>query len=716
MNNISTVKYRVKNLDCAACAAKIEQRLKEVDEVEEAVLDFANLTLHLKSSDLQKAVAVIRRIEPDVELVPAAAENAFLEEQADVGDPKRIRSIAALSISVVLFGFLMFFESYFHDSQWFWVEYPLALSAYLLAGWNVLAGAARTIRRKSFFDENVLMVIATSGAFAIHAIEEAVGVMLFYKIGEMLQDKAVSRSRRSIRSLLAIRPDHANVQQAGGFRAVPPAEVLVDQIILVKPGEKVPLDGSVLSGESQVDMSPLTGEPMPLSVGPGQEVLAGGINQSGAMLIRVLRPFAQSSISRILELVENAAARKAHTEKFITSFARYYTPGVVFAAAAIALLPPLLVAGATFDTWVYRALVLLVISCPCALVVSIPMGYFGGIGRASRQGILVKGSNFIDALAQIKTVVFDKTGTLTHGVFEVQQVTTSNGYSPDQVLGFAAAAEYYSTHPIAKSIVRAFSLQGGKVDSAQIGEHAAIGGRGARAIVDGHEIIVGNDALLHQKNISHDQCAFEGTVVHVAVDGKHAGHLLIGDRIRAEAAQALSQLRRNGVVQLIMLTGDNECAAEQVSQALDLDRFYSGLLPEDKVAVFESISRDADHQGKVAFVGDGINDAPVLARADVGIAMGGLGSDAAIETADVVLMTDSPAKVAEAIAIARDTRRIVWQNIVMALSVKGIFIIFGAFGLATMWEAVFADMGIALIAVLNATRAFGLKTYIEPHN
>jgi Cd2+/Zn2+-exporting ATPase len=548
------------------------------------------------------------------------------------------------------------------------------------------------------------MVIATVGAMAIHALSEAVGVMLFFKVGELLQDMAVSKSRRSVRGLLAARPNRALLKTEGGLEETTPEKVKVGEIILVKPGEKVALDGQVVEGTSQVDTSPLTGEPVPVQVRPGDTVLAGSINTASALTVRVTKPFEASSIARILELVESAAARKAATEKFITTFARYYTPAVVAIAAAIALVPPLLLVDALFSTWIYRALVLLVISCPCALVVSIPLGYFGGIGRASRSGILIKGSMFIDILSKVKTVVFDKTGTLTRGIFTVNRVVTDNGFSPDQVLQLAAAAELHSNHPIGKSIVEAMKKKGLAIDEALVSDHVAISGKGVSAVYDGKNIAVGNDALLHERQIDHGQCEFDSTLAHVVVDNCYAGYILIGDQLKPDTEQAMERLRSNGVSKLIMLTGDNECAAAGIAKALKLDLFHADLLPEDKVRIFEQIIANTEKDGKVAFVGDGINDAPVLARADVGVAMGALVSDAAIETADVVLMIDAPSKMAEAVSIAKRTRRIVLQNIVLALSVKGIFILFGSFGLATMWEAVFADMGTALLALFNATR------------
>ena len=471
---------------------------------------------------------------------------------------------------------------------------------------------------------------------------------------------------------------------------------------MVKPGQKIPLDGNVLEGQSHLDTSALTGEPVPLSVKPGDPVMAGQISTTGALTVEVTRPFRESSIARVMDLVENATARKARTEKFITTFARYYTPAVVFIAAAIAFLPPLLT-GASYQTWIYRALVLLVISCPCALVISIPLGYFGGLGRASRQGILVKGSNYLDVLAAVKTVVFDKTGTLTQGVFRVKEVVSRNGFSEDQLLEFAAAAEFQSNHPIATSILAFFADRGGRLKESQILAHTVHAGQGVTARYGDRSILVGNDSFLHLKAIDHDQCEFDDTIAHIAVDGQYAGHITIGDELRPDALDAIQALRDQGVDHIAMLTGDNDCAARAVADKLGLDRYDADLLPEEKVTVFEKIGRDRPN-GKIAFVGDGINDAPVIARADVGLAMGALGSDAAVETADVVLMTDTPRKMAEAVAIAKQTRRVVWQNILLAFAVKGVFLSFGAFGLATMWEAVFADVGTALLAVANATR------------
>jgi Cd2+/Zn2+-exporting ATPase len=707
-----TEKFYVKNLDCASCAAKIERGLKKVAGVDDVSVDFATLMLHVRTNDIQRIIKEVRQIEPNVELIPESKIAASSETAAQQSDFNLKREIGVLAAALILFGLQLGFEDWFHQNQFAGAEYIIVIGAYLLAGWNVLLGALRTIRKGTFFDENVLMVIATGGAMAIHAYSEAVGVMIFYKIGELLQDLAVSRSRRSIRSLLAAKPDKAFLKTTDGYREVDPESVGVGELILVKPGEKVPLDGEILTGNSQLDSSALTGEFVPLTAGPGNSVMAGQINKTGALTIRVTRPFSESSISKVMELVENATAKKARTEKFITTFARYYTPAVVLMAACIAFIPPMLTAEASFKTWIYRALVLLVISCPCALVVSIPLGYFGGIGKASRRGILVKGSNYIDALAAIDTVIFDKTGTLTKGVFEVKTVVNLNGFSKAQLLEFAAAAEFQSNHPIATSILSAFSQDGRKLDTTTISDHVNIAGKGVKARYGEHNIMVGNDHLLHLEAINHDKCDFDGTVAHIAVDGNYAGYIAIGDEIRPDAERAIMGLRANGVENIAMLTGDNICAAEAVSKRLGLDRFYADLLPEDKVRIFETIAKEHQNKRKIAFVGDGINDAPVIARADIGVAMGALGSDAAIETADVVLMTDSPSKLVEAVSIAKQTRKIVWQNISLVFLIKAIFITLGAIGLASMWEAVFADMGTALVAVANSTRILGKRSVI----
>jgi len=573
------------------------------------------------------------------------------------------------------------------------------ITAYLISGWKVITKALKNIFKGQVFDENFLMTIATIGAFAIDEMAEGVAVMLFYVVGELFQDIAVNRSRRSIKSLLEIKPDYANLKRDGETKKVSPESVNIGDYIIVKAGEKIPLDGEITEGTSFVDTSALTGESVPRKVREKDIALAGMINQSGLLTIKVTKLFSESSISKILVLVENATSKKAQTEKFITTFAKYYTPVVVFGALLLAVIPPLFFAGQTFNDWIYRALVVLVISCPCALVISIPLGYFGGIGGASKKGILVKGSNFLDALTQVKTVVFDKTGTLTKGEFKVSEITTTNGFNKETILEYAAYSEAHSTHPIAKSILVAYSKG---LDNARIKNVDEISGHGIRAVVDGKEILIGNDKLLHKEDIKHDNCYVEGTVVHVVIEKKYAGYIIISDSIKEDAIEAVSSLKKKGI-NTVMLTGDNKYAAEIYSRKLGIDEYYAELLPENKVEQIEKLL-SATHDGKVAFVGDGINDAPVIARADVGIAMGALGSDAAVETADVVLMTDSPMQVVNSIEVAKRTRMIVWQNIGFAMGIKLFFILLGVFGIATMWEAVFGDMGVAIIAILNAMR------------
>ena len=620
------------------------------------------------------------------------------------GDFNLKQELIPVILVVVLFVGGLLFEEKLHNTPYSIGEYLVFIPAYLLSGWNVLTIAGRNILRGRVFDENFLMTIATLGAVAIHKLPEAVGVMLFFKIGELFQEFAIGRSRQSIRSLLEIRPDSANLKQNGDIKKVAPQTVVVGDIIIVKPGEKIPLDGEIIDGNSQIDTSALTGESVPRTVKVGETVLAGTINQTGVLTVKVTKLFGESSISRILELVENARSKKAETEKMISKFASYYTPFVVFASLAVALIPPLFISGATNADrflWVYRALVLLVISCPCGLVISIPLGYFGGIGGAAKRGILVKGSTFLDTLTAVKTVVLDKTGTLTKGVFKVAQIVPANGFSQTELMEIAAKVESQSNHPVAKSIMEAY---GGKIDSSDVKDYEEIAGHGIRAKVNNQIVLAGNDRLLHRENIAHDVCNAEGTIVHLAVDNRYAGYILIADELKEDAVQAIRDLKKLGVERIVMLTGDNQAVADSVAKKLGLDSYLAELLPEGKVEAIEKLISQSKKGDKIVFVGDGINDAPVLARADVGIAMGGLGSDAAIETADVVIMSDAPSKVAEAIQIARKTHNIVWQNIIFAMSVKGIFIALGVFGLATMWEAVFADVGVALAAIFNATR------------
>ncbi len=687
-------KYKLKNMDCASCAAKIEGSLTRLDEVKFVSVNFATSSMTIDTNDLEKVKSRIKEIEPDVE-IEDNYKGKTLVSKSELSENKWTIIKAVSGILLLLIGLI--FEEELHDTPFHIAEYAVFVTAYLIVGWKVLAAAIKNIIRGQVFNEHFLMTIATLGAFAIHEMPEAIAVMLFYVVGELFQDIAVNRSRRSIKSLLEIKPDSANLKDNGGIIKVSPEYVNPGDEIVIRAGEKIPLDGLVTDGCSFVDTSALTGESVPRKIKPNDEVLAGMINQTGLITVKVTRIFGESSISKILEMVENATSKKAETEKFITTFAKYYTPVVVFGALLIAVMPPLLISGATFSDWIYRALVVLVISCPCALVISIPLGYFGGIGGASRRGILVKGSNFLDALTQVKTVVFDKTGTLTKGEFKVSEIVTSNGFDENTILEYAAYAEYNSNHPIAKSILESYNRD---FDNSRIGKVEEIPGHGVKAYIDNKVVFAGNDKLLHKGNIEHEKCEIEGTVVHVVIDKKYAGYIVISDNLKDDSIVAIKRLNKKGI-KTVMLTGDNQFAAGTFARKLGIKEYYAGLLPENKV---EHIERLLNKYGKVAFVGDGINDAPVLTRADVGIAMGALGSDAAIETADVVLMTDSPSKVADAIDVAKRTRKIVCQNIVFALGVKAAFIVLGIFGIATMWEAVFGDMGVALIAILNATR------------
>ena len=611
------------------------------------------------------------------------------------------QEVVNTSVPIGLFILGLIFYDFLHNTTFSLGEYLVFVPAYLLSGWTVLTSAGRNILRGIIFDENFLMTIATLGAIAIHQIPEAVAVMLFFQIGELFQDFSVNRSRKSIKSLLEVRPDKANLKVNGDIKQVSPETVKVGDRILVKPGEKIALDGEIIQGNSEVDTSALTGESVPRRVKVGETVLAGTINQSGVLIIKVTKLFAESSIAKILDLVENASSKKAPTEKFITRFARYYTPFVVFLSLAIAIFPPLFIRGVSADEWIYRALVLLVISCPCGLVISIPLGYFGGVGGAAKRGILVKGSTYLDALTKVKTVVFDKTGTLTKGVFRVNQIVAQNGFSEAKLLAIAAKIESQSNHPIAKSILVA---QVESVDTSDVTDYQEISGYGIKAKIGNKIVIAGNGGLLHRENIKGDICNLEGTVVHIAVDGVYAGKIIIADEIKEDAIEAIGKLKKLGIEQTVMLTGDNRVIAKTIAQKLQIDDYQAELLPENKVEAIETYLSKADKNHKVVFVGDGINDAPVIARADIGMAMGAYASDAAIETADIVLMTDAPTKVVEAIEVGKKTHKIVWQNILLAMGIKGLFILLGIFGVATLWEAVFADVGVALLAILNASR------------
>ncbi len=686
-------KYQIKNLDCANCAMKIEREVQAMEGVRFASLNFATATMHLDTDDLGAVEYLIDQIEPGVILAASA------EPQVEANPTVR-RELFKLGLSIVLLVFGMLAEDWLHTTPFELGVILVFGVAYLLPGWPVIVSAVRQMRRGNWFDEAFLMVIATGGAIAIGEFSEAVVVMLFYQIGEYVQRRSVERSRHSIQALMHIRPDTANLKQGDEIVEVKPELVMVGAQIVVRPGEKVPLDGLILEGRSQLDTSALTGESIPRSAEAGDQVLAGMINQRGLLTVQVTKPFDQSSVAKLLELVQNAASRKAQTEKFITRFAQIYSPIVVVLALGVAFLPPLLT-GADLSAWVYRALVLLVISCPCALVISIPLGYFGGIGGASKRGILVKGANYLDVLADVKTVIFDKTGTLTRGVFKVNQIVPHNGWTEADLLRVTAQAEAQSSHPVAQSIIQAYDPH--NLTEQEMVDYEELPGLGIRAQVNGYHVLAGNDALLHQENIEHPCAPVAGTVVHVAVDQQYAGHIIISDELKPDAKEAIAALHKSGVQRVVMLTGDHQAAAAQFAAELGIDEFHADLLPEDKVAKMEAIMA-AERTGKVAFVGDGINDAPVLARADVGIAMGAMGADAAIDTADVVLMTDAPSKAAEAIHLGRRTRQIVWQNIALAFIIKGLFIGLGVFGLASMWAAVFADVGVTLLAVFNATR------------
>ena len=580
------------------------------------------------------------------------------------------------------------------------VKLVLFLIPYAVIGWDVLWKAIRNIAHGQVFDENFLMAIATVGTFALGEYPEGVAVMLFYQVGELFQSYAVGRSRQSIAALMDIRPDYANIEQDGKLVQVDPEDVAVGDTIVIKAGEKIPLDGVVLEGSSAVDTAALTGESLPRDVDPGDDVVSGCINQSGLLKVRVTKVFGESTVAKILDLVENSSSKKARAENFITRFARYYTPVVVIGAVLLAVLPPLLFGGDWSD-WLQRALIFLVISCPCALVISVPLSFFGGIGGASKQGILVKGSNYLEALAKTETVVFDKTGTLTKGTFQVTAVHPDR-ISKGELLELAAMAESYSEHPISRSLREAYQKP---VDASRVTDVEEISGHGVRAKVDGHDVYAGNGKWMDRIGASWRNCHRTGTVVHVAVDGEYAGHIVISDAVKPDAAAAIEALKREGVKKTVMLTGDVKAVGEAVAREIGIDEVHAELLPGDKVDQVERLLKNTSGKGKLAFVGDGINDAPVLSRADIGIAMGGLGSDAAIEAADIVLMDDKPSKLAVAVRISRKTLRIVRQNIVFALGIKLLFLALGAFGMANMWEAVFADVGVSVLAILNASRA-----------
>lgn len=687
-------------LCCGDCARRIEAQVNRIEGVKTATLDFVSQKLTIEAADRKNLPAIVRqasRIAVDIEpaIQVSYTDKKTMETDGSGNLKKWIhRLVLGLGASLFLTGTVFDFEPP--------LDLAIFLISYLLVGGEVVFRALKNISRGQVFDENFLMSVATIGAFAIGEYPEGVAVMLFYQVGEAFQRLAVNRSRKSISALMDIRPDYANLKAGHELHKVSPEEVGIGDIIVVKPGEKIPLDGRILEGVSALDTSALTGESLPRDVERGDEVLSGSINKNGVLTIEVSKEFSESTISKILDLVQNASSKKAPTENFITKFARYYTPIVTFSALALAIIPPLVIPGAEFSDWIYRALAFLVVSCPCALVISIPLSFFGGIGGASRNGILVKGSNYLEALNNVDTIVFDKTGTLTKGIFKVTSIAGANGWPEQELLSYAAHAESFSNHPIALSIQKAY---GREIEAQRLTEQEEIAGLGIRVKLDGRTVLAGNGKLMDSENIDWEPVSGLGSIVYIAVDGQFAGHIVISDELKPDSKKAISDLKKLGVSRTAMLTGDTKTAGEAIAREIGLDAVYTELLPHQKVEQLEQLDKNRKGKGKLVFVGDGINDAPVLARADVGIAMGALGSDAAIEAADVVLMTDEPSKIVSAIRVARKTRSIVWQNILFAMGIKVVILILAAGGMATMWEAVFGDVGVTVIAVLNSMRA-----------
>lgn len=690
--------YKLEGLDCASCADKIEKSVQKIHGVEKARVDFMaeKMTLEVESGhDLEvenEARAVIGKLEPDVKVI--SLKDVKEEEGRNSNKNRLIRIIIA---------FVLFLALIIIKPSNNWVALASYLVVYVLIGGDIVKRAVTNIFRGEVFDENFLMSVATIGAFFIGEYPEAVAVMLFYQVGEWFQSAAVDQSRKSIAKLMDIRPDSANLLVNGQIKAVAPDTIEIGQQILVKPGEKVPLDGQIIDGSSMVDTSALTGESVPRTVKVGDEILGGFINKNGALTINVTKKFGDSTVSKILDLVENASSKKAPAENFISKFARYYTPVVVVLAVLLAVIPPFIFPDTSINEWVYRALTFLVISCPCALVISVPLSFFGGIGGASKLGVLIKGSNYLEILANTETIVFDKTGTLTKGNFVVQNIT-SVVLPEEELLRLTATAEQLSTHPIAISIKESYGKE--TVPATAIEE---VAGHGIKATIEGKTVLVGNAKLMRQFGIEAPEVKEAGTLIFVAIDNQFAGYLVIADQLKPDAISAIKELKAEGVKQTVMLTGDNQQVAEAIAKEVGVDKVYAELLPDGKVDRLEELLKASSPKNKVAFVGDGMNDAPVLARADVGIAMGGLGSDAAIEAADVVIMNDEPSRIASAIKLSRKTLRIVKQNIIFAIAVKIIVLVLGALGLASMQAAVFADVGVTIIAVLNAMRCLRVE-------
>ena len=703
----------IEGLDCPNCAAKVERKINTLEGIKEATVDFLGKKIVVLADEISENELVeliqteVDKIEDGVKVfVPKVQAGESSSEGEDTGKIKK----------KLLIGGVLFVLGIFVPKTLFIPKLVIFLVSYLVIGGDVLISAFKNILNGQVFDENFLMAIATIGAFAIGEYPEGVAVMLFYQLGELFQGIAVNNSRKSIVSLMDIRPDYANIKVGEGIKKVSPEEIKVGEIIVVKPGEKVPLDGKIVKGASTFDTSALTGESLPREAKAGDDVLSGFINKNGLIEIQVAKVFSESTVSKILYLMENAGSKKSKTENFITKFARYYTPVVVITALIVAIFPPLLIQGATFSDWIYRALIFLVVSCPCALVISIPLGFFGGIGGASRHGILIKGTNYLEVLNNLESVVMDKTGTLTKGIFKVTEVNAENNIKINDfqnnkteltkplLLKYAAHIEKFSNHPIAQSIVAEYENSVSKVDENVVKDFEEISGFGIKVNINNHQFLAGNSKLMNLGNITFDKKENLGTAIYLAADGKYIGNILISDEVKEDSARAIKGMKENGVKEIVMLTGDNEAIGKNIAEKLGIDKVFTELLPNEKVEKLEKIYKTKSEKGKVAFVGDGINDAPVLARADLGISMGAAGSDAAIEAADVVIMNDEPSKIVTAIKIAKKTKEIVWQNITVAFAVKIVVMALGLFGDATMWEAVFADVGVALLAVLNATR------------
>jgi len=696
--------YLLRGITCADCAAKIENALQKEEGISDASYNLISSTLRVEhtndvSSQLTATVKrMVKKYEPDVVVTEKGNQNShdYHHMQGEEETGKKDMIFLVVGAAIFTLGLILDYVSHLPAS----VILSIFLVAYVMLGGTVVGKALRNLVREKVFDENFLMSIATIGAILTRNYPEAVAVMLFYRIGEYFQEMAVRRSKKSIAELMDIRPDHANLKQGDDIIRVSPDAVQVGDRILVKPGERIPLDGVVREGQSLIDTTALTGESVPRRASIDDVVLSGTINQSGVLTIEVSKTFGDSTVAKIIDLVENSSSKKAPTEHFITTFSRYYTPIVVGLAALLAFIPPLFFAGQWSD-WIHRGLIFLVISCPCALVISIPLSFFGGIGGASRKGILVKGSNYLEALNHLETVVFDKTGTMTKGIFKVLEIHPANGCTNDELLEITALAETMSNHPIAQSIK---STYGKELDHGRLTHYNEIAGHGISVLVDGKKVLVGNGALMRREGVPFSAVDRVGTVMYVAVDEVFAGSIVVGDELKEDGRTTIAALKERGVRKTVMLTGDDTQVAQAVACELGVDEVYAHLLPDQKVEEVERLSQQKSPKGKLAFIGDGINDAPVLARSDIGIAMGGLGSDAAIEAADIVLMTDEPSKLIEAIDIARFTRRVVWQNIIFALGVKAVFLLLGAMGVASMWEAVFADVGVSLLAILNALR------------